>query len=322
MERINIGIDGFNTISNGGLPKVKTTLVTGTSGSGKTVFAAQFIAAGIIQKDDHGVFITFEERPSDIRTNIASLGWNVEKWEEEKKWAFVDASSVIGEESIIAGDYNFSALLARIEHAVKKVNARRLSMDSLGSVFSQFSDANIVRKELFNISAALKQMGVTSIITTERSEEYGEIARFGIEEFVIDNVIILRNVLENEKRRRTMEILKFRGTHHQKGEFPFTIIKGIGIVTIPLSGIELKQRSSNIRISSGNTVLNNMCGGGFFQNSIILVSGATGCGKTLLATEFAAEGGKNNERSLVVAYEESRDQIYRNAAGWGIDFEK
>jgi circadian clock protein KaiC len=133
-------------------------------------------------------------------------------------------------------------------------------------------------------------------------------------------VIILRNSLESEKRRRTIEILKFRGTTHQKGEYPFTIIPGKGVVVIPLSAMELKQKSSNARITSGKTELDRMCGGGFFQDSVILVSGATGTGKTLMATEFLGAGLQNNERGLYFGFEESREQLFRNASGWGIDF--
>jgi circadian clock protein KaiC len=214
------------------------------------------------------------------------------------------------------------ALLARIEYAVKKVNAKRISMDSLSAIFARFEDAGQVRSELFLIATAIKNMKLTGIITAERVEEYGQIARFGIEEFVADNVIILRNVLESEKRRRTMEILKFRGTSHQKGEFPFTVIKDVGIVAIPLSAMELKQRSSMKRICSGNNELDKMCGGGFFRDSVILLSGATGCGKTMLSAEFAANAVKSGERTLIMAFEESREQLFRNAAGWGIDFEK
>jgi circadian clock protein KaiC len=165
-------------------------------------------------------------------------------------------------------------------------------------------------------------MGVTTLITTERTDEYGPISRFDVEEFVADNVVILRNVLEHEKRRRTIEILKIRGARHQKGEFPFTILPDEGMVVIPLSAIELKQRSSRIRITSGNPELDTMCGGGFFRDSIILVSGATGCGKTLMTTEFIAGGASQGERCLLMAYEESRDQLFRNATGWGNDFEE
>ena len=250
------------------------------------------------------------------------FGWDIAKWESEGIWAFVDASPQPQNEVFVVGEYDLGALIARVEHAVNKVGARRIAMDSLGAIFTQFADNATVRSELLRIAAALKKMNVTAILTAERAEEYGNISRYGVEEFVADNVIILRNVLEQEKRRRTIEILKFRGTSHQKGEYPLTIMPSEGIVVIPLSAIELKQKTSNIRITSGSKELDKMCGGGFFRDSIILVSGATGTGKTLLVTEFIAGGANNGERCLLFAFEESREQLFRNAIGWGVDYEK
>jgi circadian clock protein KaiC len=133
-------------------------------------------------------------------------------------------------------------------------------------------------------------------------------------------VIILRNLLDNERRRRTIEILKLRGAPHQRGEFPFTITSRDGIIVLPLSGIELTQSSSSIRVTSGIDRLDEMCGGGFFRDSIVLASGATGTGKTLLVTQFMAGGFNAGERSLLFAFEESKDQLFRNAAAWGFDF--
>jgi circadian clock protein KaiC len=322
VEKLATGIEGFDGISLGGLPKGRTTLVAGTAGSAKTIFATQFLANGIRLADEGGVFVTFEESPDDIRQNVIGLGWDILAWEKAGKWAFVDASPQISDQPIVVGSYDLGALVARIEYAVKKVAAKRVSLDSLGAIFSRFSEASVVRSELFRIAVALKQMGVTAILTAERTDEYGEIARYGVEEFVADNVIILRNVLEAEKRRRTVEILKFRGTMHQKGEYPFTIIPDEGMVVIPLSAIELKQKSSTVRITSGNPELDQMCAGGFFRDSVILVSGATGAGKTLMVTEFMAGGANHGERCLLFAFEESREQLVRNASGWGIDYEK
>jgi len=315
-------ITGFDLISEGGLPQGRTTLVSGTAGSAKTVFAVQFLAQGINETNENGVFVTFEESPSDIARNMNGFGWDLLKWESEGKLAFVDASPQPDEPVVVAGSYDFSALLSRIEYVIKKVNAKRISMDSLAAVFTQFTESGIVRTELFRLAVALKRMGITALLTAERTEEYGEIARYGVEEFVADNVIILRNSLEEEKRRRTIEILKFRGTSHQKGEFPFTVLPNEGLVIMPLSAMELKQKSSDIRISSGNLELDNMCGGGFFRDSVILVSGATGNGKTLMVTEFIKGGVSSGERCLLFAFEESREQLFRNATGWGVDFER
>jgi circadian clock protein KaiC len=320
IKKLATGIAGFDQVAKGGLPRGRTTLISGTAGSGKTIFAAQFLSEGIIQAKEPGVFVTFEESPTDIRRNIVSLGWNVSEWEEQGHWAFVDASPHMEEEMIVIGNYDLGALLARIENAIRSVDAERVALDSLGAVFSRFDNRSIIRTELLRIASALKQMGVTAVMTAERRAEYGDITRYGVEEFVADNVVVLRNVLESEKRRRTLEILKFRGTSHHKGEFPFTIIPAEGIVVIPLSSLELKQKSSNVRITSGNQSLDQMCGGGFFRDSIILISGATGTGKTLITTEFVAGGVEHGERCLLFAFEESREQLFRNAIGWGRDF--
>jgi circadian clock protein KaiC len=323
VEKLPTGIEGFDLISLGGLPSGRATLLSGTSGSAKTVFAVQFLVEGITKANQNGVFVTFEESVADICRNMRGFGWDLPRWEAEQRLAFVDGSPQPGEGPVVTGAYDLGALLARLENAVRTVNARRVSLDSLGGLFTQFvGNPALIRNELFRITAALKKMGVTAVITAERNEEFGDISRFGIEEFVADNVIILRNALEGEKRRRTIEILKFRGAAHQKGEFPFTVTADQGLVVLPLSAIELKQKSSNVRVSSGNAELDRMCGGGFFRDSVILVSGPTGTGKTLITAEFIAGGVARGERCVLFAFEESRDQFFRNASGWGMDFER
>ncbi|MGF1450003.1 MAG: circadian clock protein KaiC [Opitutales bacterium] len=322
MDKVSTYITGFDHISMGGLPAGRPTLITGSAGSAKTVLAAQFLVAAILEDNESGVFVTLEETPTDIRQNMASFGWDITAFEEQKKWAFVDGSPESNDFDFESGPYDLGAFLARLEHAVRQTNATRVVIDSVGAILSRYGERSMIRQEIHRITAGLKQMGVTAIITAERTDEYGPISRYNLEEFVADNVIVLRNVLEQEKRRRTIEILKFRGTSHQKGEYPFTIIPREGVVVIPLSAIELGQRSSLLRVSSGISELDRMCGGGFFRDSIVLVSGATGTGKTLMVTEFLKGGVNMGERVLLFAFEESREQLIRNASGWGVDFEQ
>jgi len=321
VEKLRTGISSLDIIAKGGLPKNRTTLISGTAGSGKTVFAIHFLAAGI-ELGEPGVFVTFEESASDVRKNMKSFGWDLAQWEEEGKLAFVDASPDPQIDTVESGEFDLGALVARVQNAVNKVKATRVSVDSLGAVFSQFEDQAMVRGELFRIASALKAMGVTAVLTAERADDHGPVARFGVEEFIADNVMILRNALEDETRRRTIEILKFRGCDHQKGEYPFTIIPEGGVIVIPLSAMQLSMKSSSVRISSGNHELDEMCGGGFFRDSVTLVSGATGTGKTLTVAQFLQGGAANGEKCLLLAFEESRDQLVRNATGWGFDFEQ
>src|SRR4051812_11187595 len=135
VEKLRTGISSLDIIAKGGLPKNRTTLISGTAGSGKTVFAIQFLAAGIANGES-GVFVTFEEAAADIRANMRSFGWDLAKWEKEGQLAFVDASPDPNIETVEAGTFDLGALIARVENAVKKVKATRVSVDSLGAVFS------------------------------------------------------------------------------------------------------------------------------------------------------------------------------------------
>ncbi len=235
---------------------------------------------------------------------------------------FVDASPRGKEQPIVAGEFDFGALIARVRLAAKKIAATRISIDTIAAIFLQYKDIDIIRAELLRLTEAVKELNMTALITVERLHEYGDISRFGVEEFVTDNVIILRNPMVNEKRRRTIEVLKLRGANHNKGEYPFVVSSRHGITAIPLSGVRLQQKSSELRVSSGSDSLDSMCAGGFFRDSVILVSGATGTGKTLLVTHFMAGGAKLKKRCLLFAFEESREQLFRNALGWGFDFEE
>lgn len=322
LPKLETGIAGFDQISNGGIPRGRSTLIAGTAGSGKTVLALQFLLAGVRDFGENGVFITFEEEPADLMQNVRSFGWDLEELFEQNKIAVVDATPEPGEETISTGPYDLSALLARIENAIRSVGAKRVILDAIGALFPQLTDANIVRRELHRIAAGLRKLGVTTLVTMERTNEEGGVGRWGVEEFVADNVILLRNRLEQEKRRRTVEILKFRGTTHQKGEYPFTIDSEDGVTIIPLSAIELKQKSSHIRVSSGVPELDKMCSGGMYRDSIILVSGATGTGKTLMVSQYVKAAIEAGERALLFGAEESREQLTRNALSWGVDFEK
>ncbi|HEX9937431.1 MAG TPA: ATPase domain-containing protein, partial [Longimicrobium sp.] len=76
IEKIETAIPGFDMVAEGGLPRNRATLVAGTAGSAKTVFATHFLAAGI-ERGEAGVFVTFEDTVADIRRNVAAFGWNV-----------------------------------------------------------------------------------------------------------------------------------------------------------------------------------------------------------------------------------------------------
>jgi circadian clock protein KaiC len=320
LRRVPTGIRGFEHISMGGLVEGRTTLLVGTSGSGKTLFAVETLYRSITERQRPAVFVTFEEKPIDIVRNVQRLNWDLPALIRNKQLILLDASldRTRVEE---AGNYDLSGIISQIADAIREIGAKLVVLDSLGALFYQFSNPGILRSEILRLTDTLQEMGVTSLMTAERLEEYGPISRWGIEEFVSDCVIVLRHQLAEEKVRRTLQIYKLRGDRHAKDEFPFTIERE-GICILPLSAAELTQASTMDRISFGSDKLDEMAGGGLFQDSVILISGPTGSGKTLMGTTFAADACRRGQRILLLGYEESRPQLVRNASSWGVDFQE
>ncbi|MEQ7010999.1 circadian clock protein KaiC [Actinopolymorpha sp. B17G11] len=319
VEKLPTGITGFDEIAQGGLPAERSTLVAGTTGCGKTLFAMQFLARGIELFDQTAVFVTFEETPADIRKSASSLGIPIQRWEDEGKWAFVDVSSEVSDATSTVGTYTLTPVVARIEAAVRSVGAARVALDSIGAVFARYPDVRTVRDEVLRFIKGVNSLAVTSVHTSERLADYNGISRLGVEEFVFSNVVLMRNVLDAERRRRTIEVVKFRAAPHRTGEWLFTIDAREGIVVIPLVLVAPSERASQTRVSSGIPKLDEMCGGGFYKDATILLTGPTGSGKTLTSLTFTDAAYRAGEHCILYTFDETRDQLARNAAGWGYD---
>ena len=319
VAKLPTGIPGFDHVTMGGLPRARATVVAGQAGSAKTVFGGQFLAEGV-RVGQGGVFVTLDEPASDLRSNLATLGFDITTWEAEGQWRFVDASPVLRTSGELE-PYSLETLAAQIGHAVDATGADRLVLDSLNAVLSLHPDAGLARQLLRSLISNLRGMGLTVVLTVETpGDPGGALSRYGIEEFVADSVVLLRNVREGTFRRRTVEVLKMRGAMHHKGDVPFTVVPGRGMVVLPVRQPEQIARLGQ-RLTTGNAVLDSMTDGGLFAGSCTLATGPTGTGKTLLATQFLAAGAAAGERTVLFAYEETRAQVLFNARGWGHDLE-
>ena len=320
LPRVPTGVGGLDHLLMGGLVAGRTTLVVGSSGSGKTLLSSQILhnatAAGV-----PSVFVSFEERAADVIRNVATMGWDFAAASDSGVLQIVDASPDPG--TVVAGGgYDLSGIILQVRAAVAENDAELVVLDSLGGLFSQYDDAGVLRRELVRLRNVLQELGCTGMMTAERTEEHGSISKHGVEDFVADCVIVLRQELIAERVRRTAQVYKLRGDRHHHGGFPFAIEVPEGIVVLPLSAAQLSQSSSDERIAFGNEAFDKMAGGGLFRDSIVLATGPTGGGKTLLCTTFAAHGCKTGDRSLYLGYEESRSQLGRNARNWGYDFDR
>ena len=319
LHKCPTGIVGLDDITEGGLPRGRTTLVAGKAGCGKTLMALEFLVRGATQFDEPGVFICFEETAPELCENTASLGWDLDLLVENQRIA-IDAIRLSRDQIAETGEYDLSALFVRLDQAIKSVGAKRVALDTIEVLFAGLDNTAVVRSELRRLFRWLKERDLTAIITGERGAS--SLTRHGLEEYVSDCVIMLDHRVTEELSTRRLRIVKYRGSCHKADEFPF-LIGSSGIAVLPLSGVGLDHEVANERISSGVVELDEMLrGGGFYRGSSVLLSGTAGTGKSTLAAHFVNAACLRGERALYFAFEESPQQIVRNMRTIGIDLQQ
>jgi circadian clock protein KaiC len=319
LPKTPTGITGLDEITGGGIPKGRPTLVCGDAGCGKTLMSLEFIIRGAIDFGEPGVFMAFEEKTDELAMNVASLGFDLDKLQEEKKikldHVHIDRSEI--EET---GEYDLEGLFIRLNYAIDSIGAKRVVLDTLENLFSSLTNEAVLRAELRRLFHWLKDKGVTAIITGERGE--GKLTRQGLEEYVSDCVILLDHRVINQISTRRLRIVKYRGSVHGTNEYPF-LIDEEGISVFPVTSLKLEKPVSSERIKSGILALDKMLDGkGFFKGSSILVSGTAGTGKTSIAAYFANQTCSEGNKCIYFAFEESPNQIIRNMHSIGVNLQQ
>ena len=319
LQKERTGISGFDEITGGGLPKGRPTLICGSAGAGKTLFAMEFLVRGAALLDEPGVFMSFEETDEELTKNVVSMGFDLNQLVADKKmlldYVFIERSEI--EET---GEYDLEGLFLRLGYAIDAIGAKRVVLDTLEALFSALPNEAIIRAELRRLFRWLKEKGVTAVITCERGE--GTLTRYGLEEYVADCVVLLDHRVQNQVSTRRLRIVKYRGTSHGTNEYPF-LIDEQGFSVLPITSLKLSHKAPTGFVSSGVARLDTMLNGqGFYRSSSILVSGVAGTGKSTLAAHFIEAACKRGEKALYFAFEESQDQIIRNMRSVGIELDK
>ena len=316
LEKCPTGIRGLDEITKGGLPRGRPTLICGGAGSGKTLFAMEFLMRGARDYGEPGVFMTFEETPEDLVKNFISLGFDLP---DMMSRGLIATDHVYIERSEVeeTGEYDLEGLFIRLGNAIDSIGAKRVVLDTIEALFSGLSNTAVLRAELRRLFHWLKDRGVTAIVTGERGDK--TLTRYGLEEYVADCVILLDFRIKEQISTRRLRIVKYRGSSHGSDEYPFLIDES-GFSILPITSLGLDYHVSAERISTGIPKLDTMLGGkGFYRGSTILVSGTAGTGKTSLAATFADAACLRGERCLYFAFEESPSQIIRNMGSIGMD---
>lgn len=227
-ERVPTGIPGVDQLIDGGLTANSLTLLTGTAGTGKTTFSSQFIFSGVKDYNQNGVYISFEEPVENIKENCNVYGWDFEPYEKKEKVSFVRYDP-----------FHIEDIYELIETNIKRIDAKRVVIDSISSLGLYVRDIPDIRRMVFNISLLLRKLGCTSILISETLPMQSALSRFGVEEFVTDNVIVLYYNRAPNQFSRAMAIWKMRGSKHSNKIHPYNITD-TGIKVFPDEESSLK----------------------------------------------------------------------------------
>jgi len=228
MNRVKTSIPGFDELVEGGFPEGRSFLITGATGTGKTIFATQFLVNGIKQNEP-GVYLTLDERPELIREDMLRFSWNLRKMEDDGMLKIVDGTMAkLGmpsdeEFSLPATGFDLDKLLLELMRAIKKVKAKRVVIDSIPALGLNFENEHEVRKAVLKIVYLLSRAGVTTVFTTEINEDSKQLGKYGVEEFVADGVIVLHYMGIGTQSNRTLHIRKMRATKHSEDLHPIQI---------------------------------------------------------------------------------------------------
>jgi len=317
IQKAPTGIDGFDEITGGGLPRGRTSLVIGAAGTGKTVFALQSLVKGIQRWSEPGIFVAFEE-PADQVVQNATFGWGLADVERDDLF-FIDAR--LSPDTIRAGAFDLAGMLAGLERKSEQMGARRVVFDSLDVMLRLIDDPSRRRQEVYRIHDWLSDSDLTGIITARLDglPSEGDLAQ-GYLPFIADCVINLSQRIQDRVALRSLRVVKYRGSDFRENEVPL-LIGPSGIEVARVGPAAFDHHILDERISTGVDALDAMLKGGYFRGTSTVITGASGTAKTTLAGAFAEAACQRGEKALYICFDEASDEIVRNLRSVGIDLD-
>jgi len=312
------GISGFDTITNGGLPRDAVSLVLGGPGCGKTLFGLEFLVHGAQDYDEPGIFVAFEEKPEKIMANGASFGWDLKGLVKKNKLYFLDAQ--LSPETMHAGEFDISGLLGMLKSIADKMGAKRIVFDALDMLLDLLETPAAQRKEVWRLNDWLSTSGLSAVMSLKVEGKASELVpgHYGWMQFIPDAVILLRQEMTKYFSERMLRVLKYRGSDHINNDCALVIADN-GINVAELRAFETLPKPSNKRVSTGIERMDHMLGGGYMKGSGILVTGSPGTAKTTTCCAFADAACKRGEKVIYFAFDETGPEIIRNMSSVNMD---
>ena len=318
-KRALSGVPGLDDILSGGFARGALFLVEGNPGTGKTTLGLRFLLAGQ-DAGDRSLYITLSETKEELLAGAASHGWtlgaNIEVFELQPPESLLNSDQ---QQSLLySSDLELGETVARIFEAVERVKPSRIVLDSLSEIRLLAQSSLRYRRQLLALKHYFARRDATVLalddLTTDTLDKTAHSIAHG--------VIRLEELTPNYgAERRRMRVMKYRGQGFRGGYHDLTI-KTAGIEIFPrLVSSEHHRSFVPAVLTSGNTELDKLLGGGLEGGSTTLLLGPAGTGKSLLGFHFAAAAINRGEKAALFAFDEELGLLFRRTKGMGIDLE-
>jgi circadian clock protein KaiC len=308
-SRLKTGISRLDDCLGEGIPRGSSLLIAGVAGTGKTVLGLEFVYRGALA-GEKGILFSFEETEERLRATARGLGWELDRAIDRGMVEIV---------FIPQPDIQVEAHVVMMSERIAALGARRVALDSLSVFLHKITDSKINREKVFQLATIVHNAGAVGFFATDVPYGVNQISRFGVEETVVDGVILLTSTEEGLERQRYLEVYKLRNTAHLKGRHNLMIGPG-GLSIFPRYAADERAEVPSPpidierRLSTGVPGVDELFGGALLRRSVTLVSGSAGIGKSTLGLQFVLEGASRGESAVYASLEESPAQLINSAA--------
>ncbi len=316
--KVSSGVAGLDEILEGGFPEGRTTLISGGPGTGKTMLGLEFLYRSAVAGQP-GILLLFEEQGDVMRRNVLSLGWDLAELEKAGKLFILEAK--LDHNAILSGDFSITPLLAIIQGQARRMVAKRIVIDAIDVLLRVYNDVRRECNEIHALHDWLTDNGFTTVLTTKKSgSDHESASQYGFLDYMADCLILLDLRVAGHVTTRRLRVIKYRGSGFASNEYPY-VISDQGSILMPVSTASLDHKPLGPHVSSGNEQLDVVLNGGYRRSSSVLVTGASGTGKTTLACTFVKAACDRGEKVLYISFEESGEALISSMLSPGIDLQ-
>ena len=317
LNKAHTGVAGLDAVLNGGLPEQETYVVTGEPGTGKTTLALQFLLAGAKAKQ-RCLYLTLSQTVECLRKIAASHDWSLDGIELHEITTFNEPEQAAGQTVFHSAEVELSEAATEVFKAIERFRPERLVFDSIAQLRTLANDSPQFQRQLFAMRHQFAEANCTVLLVDTTEKPVGSI------EDLCHGVIHLdRQAAEYGDVRRRLLVEKMRGMAVHGGYHNFKICTGTGLQVFPRLVVGERQTANAApeAFLSGVEALDQLVGGGLEQSMAALLLGATGTGKTSLATLYVHAAAKRGEHAAIFLFEERLHTFFKRAAGMGMDLE-